>query len=147
MCLLALLVACHPKSASSTPESRLMLAVTGSLDRQADSRGRLPDRLRSVTAWHSQPPVAATDLVITYDQDQRQMSWRADLSGSQDSVQALTGGRVEPIGSWQGRPLSRVVDGPLRGSLLAGSGGDLTLMSAAYAAHYEPEAARLAEGQ
>lgn len=144
--LTLLLAACRPQAAA-TPESRLMLAVTGSLDMQADTRARLPDRLRRVTVWQSRVPVAAQVMQVTYDQDQRQQAWRVDLAGSQDSVQALIGGRTAALGQWQGRPLSLVVDGPLKGSLLAVSGPDLTLMSAAYAAHYERQAAQLAEGR
>ena len=143
LALALLLAACGPRPAA-TPESRLMLAVTGSQDAQADTRERLPDGLRRRTTWRSRVPMPARELQVTYEAETRVLSWRADLEGSAESLQALAGGPLQRAGTWQGKTLYRITGGPLRGNLAAGAGQNLTLMSDAYAAHYEPQAAALA---
>ncbi len=136
------LAACGPRGAPSS-EAQLMLAITGSLDRTADQRTRLPDRLRKVTVWSQHPPVKAGGLSVTYDTDLRVLSWRADLTAIQEPVKAYAGGAVRAVGAWQGKTLYVITDGPLKGNLAASAGQNLTLMSSAYAAHYEPQAADL----
>ncbi|AFZ68537.1 hypothetical protein [Deinococcus peraridilitoris] len=137
--LLILTLSACGKRANSIPQT-VMLTVAGSFDRQADSRERLRGTLQRRTIWTTTPPIAAREVRVTYDTEQRTILWRLDLLQSGLSLADLAGkGRVRSLGTAGGGEVFALEDGPLAGSLALREPGRLSLISRPYAMLYEPD--------
>lgn len=140
--LLALLPACGPR-AQAGPDAQLRYAASGSFDNRADQILRTDSRARRVAVWTSRPPIAVSELRVTYDVDQRSNAWRADIAGGTLTLKELAGGTLTRLGTWNGTELYRVRGGALDGAVGSQSGGRTVLMTAGYATHYQTELAPL----
>lgn len=137
LALLAVLGACGPRS--DAPNNPLALAMSGSLDRGADTRQKLPDGLRRMTTWKTDVPVDARELRVTYDIDQRTVGWHIDVLGARATLADLAGGRPERRGEVGGEAVSVVRGGALDGAVVRGEAPDFSLSSRNYVARYEPD--------
>ncbi len=115
-----------------------MLAVAGSFDRAADTRERLPDRLRKLTVWTTAPPLTAREVRVTYDTDQRAQSWRLDVLGGPALGSLVPKGMLGRLGDARGRTVYTVGGGPFAGALALSDTGGFSLLSKPYLLHYEP---------
>ena len=126
-------------SRSSSTAQTLQQVVAGTFDRSADERARLPDRLRRETVWVTHPPVKAREVRVTYDIDQRTVSWRLDVQGSGLSWEKLAGVTSgQQLGVLNDVSVLRVTGGPFDGALALSGDGVVSLVSQPYALRYEP---------
>ncbi|WP_027481617.1 hypothetical protein [Deinococcus pimensis] len=134
--------------ASSRPSDAaraLQEAVAGTLDRQADTRERLPERLRRATTWRTKVPVEARELRVTYDTDLRAVSWRADVTASEEAPQRLLDAEgLRRLGTVGAREVDAVEGGPFDGAFLVREGESFAVMTRAYVLRYEPDLLKFA---
>ena len=155
LALALLLTGCGPREAASVSQT-MQQAVSGTFDRQADRRERLPGRTRRAATWTSEVPLDARGLRVTYDTDVRGLSWRADVTESRVApvtllaaeelrrVGTLTGGGAagsDPAGQNEVR---EVRGGPFDRTLVVGGETSFAVMTKAYVLRYEPDLLKFA---
>lgn len=130
------LVACQKAQPESLAQ-RVLFTANGSYDASADERPRLGQGMRRVH-WASKPPLAAAQVTVDFESDQRPQAWIMTLTAPRVTASELLGQGAAAVGTPDGTGYV-VRSGALRDVLALPGAGQLRLISRGYATHHLPE--------